>query len=314
MSPIRPRLWTSADALVALALAALAGCSSPRSAPERTLEAWQELAAADTVPEHLGAELIELAPLFENSDPAVRDELAYGLATEWVLGSPAATPDELRRVLHVWTAGMSVPEQNSHPEAALGCSFSALALALIAARDLRTPFLHRAEHDELLSAALTYLAEERDERGFDETVGWVHAPAHTADLLKYLGASALLTSAGQAQILSGLAQRARRPNAAPFEDGRARGSRKRWGRSCCATTRKRPWQRSSWTRSSRRPRPRSMRPQTPWRWQRCWRRCSRRRPLRRLRSRRLGSASASEARLLSRRRRGQSRTAATRSF
>jgi hypothetical protein len=50
---------------------------------------------------------------------------------------------------------------------------------------------------------------ERDLRGYDRDKGWIHATAHTADLLKFLGRSSRLKAADQARILDATAGKLR---------------------------------------------------------------------------------------------------------
>lgn len=59
----------------------------------------------------------------------------------------------------------------------------------------------------LLEDGLTYLHDERDLRGFDEKRGWMHATAHTADLLAALAGNQYFTRKDQAQVLAAIAQR-----------------------------------------------------------------------------------------------------------
>src|SRR5712671_3348688 len=86
-------------------------------------------------------------------------------------------------------------------------SFSALCLSLIAERDAKTPFLGETRYHQLLADALTYLQSERDLRGYDAKLGWIHANAHTADLLQALAANSLLTKEGENSILSAIGAR-----------------------------------------------------------------------------------------------------------
>ena len=60
-------------------------------------------------------------------------------------------------------------------------SFSALDLSILAALELQDPVLDAAGYRRLLDDALAYLAAERDLRGIDSRVGWIHATAHAAD-------------------------------------------------------------------------------------------------------------------------------------
>jgi len=125
---------------------------------------------------------------------------------------------------------LRVPEVDAQPDAALLRSFSALALSLIAARDLASPFLEPDEYEQLLDAALTYLESEPDERGYDARVGWVHAAAHTSDLVKFLARNPHLTVEGQRRILDAVAARITRPADHAF----AWGEDQRLARAACA--------------------------------------------------------------------------------
>jgi hypothetical protein len=72
---------------------------------------------------------------------------------------------------------------NASPDAALSRSFSALVLAELMRSDAIEPFLDEAERQSLLDAAAAAIATERDFRGLDNKLGWVHPVAHMADLL-----------------------------------------------------------------------------------------------------------------------------------
>jgi hypothetical protein len=77
----------------------------------------------------------------------------------------------------------------------------------MAERDAKAPFLGEVRYHELLADALTYLQSERDLRGYDAKLGWIHANAHTSDLLQALAGSPLLTKEEQSRILSAIAAR-----------------------------------------------------------------------------------------------------------
>jgi hypothetical protein len=55
---------------------------------------------------------------------------------------------------------------------------------------------------------LTYLADERDTRGFDRTKGWMHTPAHTADVLKFLARNPKLSVQDQGRMLTAVSSKA----------------------------------------------------------------------------------------------------------
>jgi hypothetical protein len=51
------------------------------------------------------------------------------------------------------------------------------------------------------------MKEERDLRGFDPVKGWIHATAHTADLLAFLAGSSQLKAEDQPRLLGAISQR-----------------------------------------------------------------------------------------------------------
>jgi hypothetical protein len=59
----------------------------------------------------------------------------------------------------------------------------------------------------LLEVAMNYLNDERDVRGFDEKKGWIHATAHTADLLAALARHPSFTKQDQRRVLEAIRQK-----------------------------------------------------------------------------------------------------------
>jgi hypothetical protein len=125
----------------------------------------------------------------------------------WLSGDVQWTDAELIALLDQWQANLRVGPDPPGSDAVLKRSFSALCLAVLAERDLKTPFLGPERYHALLNAALEYLASERDLRGYDERKGWIHATAHTADLLAALARHPALKPAEQNQMLTGIARR-----------------------------------------------------------------------------------------------------------
>jgi hypothetical protein len=109
-------------------------------------------------------------------------------------------PDESRALTATWTAWLGRDD-------VLVRASAALDLSLLAALDLEAPFLDKKGFAGLLDGALDHLARERDLRGWEEGIGWIHATAHSADLLKFLSRSPRLDEDGQARILEGIARR-----------------------------------------------------------------------------------------------------------
>lgn len=152
---------------------------------------------------------LEAAALLGSTDPELRDGVAYEAMVAWVYAEPrldAAGLEQLRNTL-VGNArrGLGEPENDG----LFLRSFSILALSVLAATDLKRPFLTQAQFDELLDLALAELWGERDLRGYVVGKGWGHATAHTADLLKFLARSHWLGVEQQSRIVNAIAERLR---------------------------------------------------------------------------------------------------------
>jgi hypothetical protein len=149
----------------------------------------------------------ELSGLLGSPDPELRDTIAYSILAVWIAQRPALTDPQVLPLLEAWQANLQSGLGESGSDAVLKRSFSALSLATLAERDLATPFLGPARYRALLDAALAYLAAERDLRGYDAEKGWMHATAHTADLLKALAGNPLFTKDDQRRVLTAVAGR-----------------------------------------------------------------------------------------------------------
>ena len=150
----------------------------------------------------------ELSGFLGSPDPELRDQIAFSILSVWLSGDDVPWADaELVALLDEWQGNLRVGTGQPGADAVLKRSFSALCLAVLAERDLKTPFLGSARYRSLLNAALEYLAAERDLRGYDERKGWIHATAHTADLLAALARHPAMKPAEQNQLLAGIARR-----------------------------------------------------------------------------------------------------------
>jgi hypothetical protein len=173
---------------------------------------WRKLAAEKfVVPEGASAGdlLVEMSPLLASPDPTLRDGITYDAAAEWILRRKLLSPAEQKRLIALWTPNLKKGIGETGNDGLLLRSFSALELSLLAARDLQESYLDAGELKALVDDALAYLAAERDLRGYDEKKGWMHATAHTADLLKFLARNPKVTPADAARILDGIGTKVR---------------------------------------------------------------------------------------------------------
>jgi hypothetical protein len=159
--------------------------------------------------ESADALVLELSALLGSPDPELRDDFAYSIAAAWIYRDRRVSEKVRHELLKAWSANLQVGLGGTGSDTLFLRAFSALDLSLLAALDNQHPFLDDAEYAALLSAALAYLAGEKDLRAFDPRHGWMHATAHTADLLKFLARSPRLRPADQGRILEALAAKLR---------------------------------------------------------------------------------------------------------
>ena len=149
----------------------------------------------------------ELSSYLGSSDPELRDDLAYTILAVWIVNRSQFSPGELLQLEETWNANLRSSIGESGTDSIFKRSFSALCLSSLAERELGTPFLGEARYRKLLESAIAYLGDEKDLRGFDASKGWIHATAHTADLLAALAQNTLLTKQDQASVLKAIATR-----------------------------------------------------------------------------------------------------------
>jgi hypothetical protein len=150
---------------------------------------WKQLAENEyQVPE--GYDLLdlteELLGYLGSPDPELRDEIAYRTFHQWMNKQKVYTPEILRSIRDILIDNLFVGLRQDDKDTVLLRSFSALVLSLIVYYDVQDAFLEQDEFDDMLDAVLRYFEAEYDLRGYDPKVGWVHALAHAADLLKFM--------------------------------------------------------------------------------------------------------------------------------
>jgi hypothetical protein len=205
-----PHIRTLGLALALVVIPATVAAQQGGAATTRDKAFWQAVAAKEfAVPAGvpLPTLLDELSQLLGHVDPELRDDLGYSTLANWIYRQRVVPVDERVRLLGVWETSLSAGVGGTNTDAVLRRSFSALALGVLVILDNETPYLSRDQFAGLLTSSLKYLREERDVRGFDARVGWMHSVAHTADLLKFLGRSRHLQTSEQALILTAISDK-----------------------------------------------------------------------------------------------------------
>jgi len=191
-----------ATALVSLvsysaAHAAVPSCSDAETALQHWRPIKDDLAASVEQANKLTPELVDC---LGSPNPELRDGIAYELLTYW-LRNDALNHTTQFRLLESLTANML----EARIEATLSRSFSALILAELMRADAQNSFMADTQRNQLLESAIDALKEERDFRGLDDEIGWIHPVAHLSDLLWRFTLHPKTTNEQIDQILDGVA-------------------------------------------------------------------------------------------------------------
>lgn len=152
---------------------------------------------------------LEAAALLGSTDSELRDEIAYEALETWIYREQRLSPAELGRLRMALSANARQGLGEESGDGLFLRSFSLLTLAVLAAEDLKRPWLDAQQFDALLDLAVTEPASERDLRGYVAGKGWGHATAHCADLMKFLARNHWLRPEQQARIVDAVAGRLR---------------------------------------------------------------------------------------------------------
>jgi Protein of unknown function (DUF2785) len=163
---------------------------------------WRALVAECDVPapETAYGLVREAVSLLGSPDSEWRDDVGYGVVVSCVYRKRLLQPAERRELVAQLEANLRPGLVDRGDASVLRRSFSALDLSVLAALELLDPVLDGAGYRQLLDAAFVYLRDEHDLRGLEPRVGWIHATAHTADLLKFLARDPRFTPADQPRL------------------------------------------------------------------------------------------------------------------
>lgn len=148
----------------------------------------------------------ELRSYLRSPDPEWRDDIAAIIFTAWIAQQQSLPPAEVNKLADEWMDQLHA-ESYSQSDATVARTFSALMLGIVVYGDNHKPMLEEAQYRRILRAGLEYLAREKDLRGYDARLGWIHATAHTADLLKFAARSRFFTRQDQATVLEAIRTR-----------------------------------------------------------------------------------------------------------
>ena len=158
----------------------------------------------------------EAIGLLGSPNPIWRDDVGYGVIVSCVYQKKLLDAGQRRGIVDTLSGNLRRGIGETGTDTVLLRSFSALDLSILAALELQDPVLDEAGYRRLLDDALAYLRDERDLRGIEPRVGWIHATAHTADLLKFLARDPRFTPADQTRLLDAVWLRMTTPGTPVF--------------------------------------------------------------------------------------------------
>jgi hypothetical protein len=188
--------------LLLAVLAAAALEAQPLAAERRGKPFWTAVAKDCAVPtgETAAGLVNEAVTLLGSPDSEWRDAIGYDVVVACVYRKRLLSAEERRALVTLLSGNLRRGIGEAGNDSVLRRSFSALDLGVLAALELQDPALDAAAYARLLDDALAYLKDERDLRGLEPRVGWIHATAHTADLLKFLARDARFAPQDHARL------------------------------------------------------------------------------------------------------------------
>ena len=142
-----------------------------------------------------------LADCLGSPDPKLRDGIAFEGLTA-LLRSGEVSNETKRSLFNSLSENLS--PQMPDPQGFLK-PFSALVLSEVVRADRIEPYLTSEERNDVVNLGAAYLRSITDYRGYDDTEGWRHGVAHTADLLLQLAANDNIGAEQHRVMLSAIA-------------------------------------------------------------------------------------------------------------
>lgn len=133
-------------------------------------------------------------------DPELRDGVVFGEISIWLRGEKLDN-----NTCQVLYSGLMLQFQSAPDAAGFRQPFAALILSEVARVDRLKPRLSADQRDQLVVAAVNYLAGVKDYRGFSESEGRRHGVAHGSDLALQLVLNEATSSGQMHSLLDGVA-------------------------------------------------------------------------------------------------------------
>lgn len=140
---------------------------------------------------------INLLSCIGHKAPSIRDGVVYEASAKWLRQEllTTATINTMFKQL------ITRLKQKSTNENSLTQAFSALVLSEVVRVDRISPYLTEKQRQLVVDVATNYMQLINDYRGFDDSEGWRHHVAHTADIFLQLALNKRITKAQLEQML-----------------------------------------------------------------------------------------------------------------
>jgi len=181
---------------------------------------WEQVAAdGHRVPSDrpLAELTTELTAMLGDTDPYIRDDIAFGTLSTWI--AEGVYDDLLEGLGDGMSAGLVIGLGTTSSDTVFRRSFSARVLTECIRRDNA---VHLMPSDTVLrwgDRVMSWLVRERDLRGYVPGKGWAHAVAHGADALRVLAGSEAIGRLELTVLLDVIADRLSEPTDARLNHG-----------------------------------------------------------------------------------------------
>ncbi len=146
----------------------------------------QEFVLQNSTPDKLAIDTLDC---LAHSNPKIRDDIAYTAFSTWLRKDMLS--NTAKQTLYVQLSTDIKSQMND--EQGVYLPFAALVFSEVVRADRITAYLSKQELDNAVSITAKLLAEVKDYRGFENTIGWRHLVAHSADIALQLVLNKRLT-------------------------------------------------------------------------------------------------------------------------
>jgi hypothetical protein len=181
---------------------------------------WEQVAAdGHRVPRDrpLAELTTELTSMLGDSDPYIRDDIAFSTLATWI--SEGVYDQLLEGLGDGMAAGLVIGLGTTSTDTVFRRSFSARVLAECIDRDNAAQLTRPDTVLRWGDRVMSWLVRERDLRGYVEGKGWAHAVAHGADALRALATSEAIGRLELTVLLDVIADRLCEPTEFHFTHG-----------------------------------------------------------------------------------------------